>query len=107
VDELRGLGSITERVVAAVVPLDVDPSTRGRIAMEYEAKEAGKVEIKELEERVKKELRAVMLLGEHEDVSFLEPRAVLTDSLTQRIRTTTRSPLPCVPASASLSLKPR
>lgn len=74
VEELRGLGSITERVVAAVVPVEADPDAQGRVAIEYEGKEAGKVDVKELEERVKKELRAVMLLGEHEDVSILYNR---------------------------------
>lgn len=70
VEELRGLGSVTERMVAAVVPVEGDPLAKGRIATDYEGKEAGKVDVKELEERVKKELRAVMLLGEHEDVSL-------------------------------------
>lgn len=49
--------------------MDPDPSATGKPAPEFEGKEPGRVDVRELEERMKKELRAVMLLGEHEDVS--------------------------------------
>lgn len=70
-EELRGLGSVTERVIAAVMPNPPDPAAQGRMGREFEGREEGTVDVRELEDKVKKELRAVMLLGEHEDVSGL------------------------------------
>ncbi|ORY30351.1 histone acetyltransferases subunit 3-domain-containing protein [Naematelia encephala] len=70
VDEHRGLGSFTERIVAAIL---------GRRTIKDEAKaELGasdsegnrgpaKVDVVDIEDRVKRELRSVMLLGEHEE----------------------------------------
>jgi hypothetical protein len=71
VDEHRGLGALTERVVAAVVGESQDTDVEGKSADHIESGgEAGKVDVVDLEERMKKELRAVMLLGEHEEVSW-------------------------------------
>lgn len=81
VDEQRGLGALTERVVAAVVGTFVgDDKERERERRERERMENGevggermdpvKVDVVDLEERMKHELRAVMLLGEHEEVCF-------------------------------------
>lgn len=71
VDEHRGLGALTERVVAAVVGQSPDNDVEGKSADHIESGgEAGKVDVVDLEERMKKELRAVMLLGEHEEVSW-------------------------------------
>ncbi|ODN79641.1 hypothetical protein L202_03583 [Cryptococcus amylolentus CBS 6039] len=75
VDEQRGLGALTERVVAAVVGTTVDrEKERERQRREKEdggvedsGLEPARVDVLDLEERMKKELRAVMLLGEHED----------------------------------------
>lgn len=82
VDEQRGLGGLTERVVAAVVGTFVGEDKekereRERERRERERMESGevgervdpaKVDVVDLEERMKHELRAVMLLGEHEEV---------------------------------------
>ncbi|KAI9636349.1 histone acetyltransferases subunit 3-domain-containing protein [Dioszegia hungarica] len=87
VEELRGLGNITERVVAAVVALETDPASHGRMATDFDGKEAVKVDVKELEERVKKELRAVMLLGEHEE---FEAGKRDDDEITASLRTCQR-----------------
>lgn len=84
VDEQRGLGGLTERVVAAVVGTFVgddrekekerDRERRERERMEGgevgEKVEPAKVDVVDLEERMKHELRAVMLLGEHEEVCY-------------------------------------
>ncbi|WWC86866.1 uncharacterized protein L201_001745 [Kwoniella dendrophila CBS 6074] len=76
VDEQRGLGSITERVVAAVVgrlgfgeKKDTNGQQKDTSALEAEMadREAAKVDVVDLEERMKKELKAVMLLGEHDE----------------------------------------
>jgi transcriptional adapter 3 len=73
-DEQKGLGSLTERIVAAMVA-DVDGAsvkreeTAGRPIPEHEVtKEPSRVDVFDLEDRMKKELRALMLLGEHEEV---------------------------------------
>jgi hypothetical protein len=58
-------------VVAAVVGESQDTEVEGKSADHIESGgEAGKVDVVDLEERMKKELRAVMLLGEHEEVSW-------------------------------------
>lgn len=76
-EEFKGLGNITERVVAAVVP---DPDTarakaeavKGKAAEEGSGgREAARVDVADLEDRMKRELRSVMLLGEHEEVGWL------------------------------------
>lgn len=74
IEELRGLGHISERLVAAVIPeaeaelAAYRERTKGTVGEEYE-REAVKVNARELEERLKKELRGVLLLGEHDEVS--------------------------------------
>lgn len=101
VEELRGLGSVTERILAAVLgrrtshdnlngSMNGDKSGKdgksekcekvngvigsngveGKLAEDYEPAGPVRVESREMEDRVKKELRGVMLLGEHEDVSI-------------------------------------
>jgi transcriptional adapter 3 len=70
VDEQRGLGAITERIVAAVIGEGENRDMEGKPAEEVDsAREPAKVDVVDLEERMKQELRAVMLLGEHEEVS--------------------------------------
>lgn len=137
-DERRGLGNIAERLIAAVIP---DPSSdvaarkkevEGTYGWDWvprpEEGLAAKINARELEERVKKELRGVMLLGERDEVSCSQPvtsiepvehfhlprnlrwlstspSLYLTSSLTRPNGTTTKSPLPFVNASASWKLK--
>jgi len=74
-EENRGLGPMTERIVAAVIGGD-DLAQAAKEAAEKNPEpaedgpaEAAKVDVVDLEDRVKKELRSVMLLGEHEEVS--------------------------------------
>jgi transcriptional adapter 3 len=80
-EELRGLGSISERLVAAVIP-DAMPDVEGHkravqgvYGQEWEPRPgeglAAKINARELEERVKKELRGVMLLGERDEVRLI------------------------------------
>ena len=76
VEEFKGLGTITERVVAAFVA-DKEVSKAKSQAVAGKAAEDGgvgkeplRVDVAELEDRMKRELRSVMLLGEHEEVSF-------------------------------------
>lgn len=70
----RGLGVITERIVAAV-QAEGHAVIREGVVGEVREREKGekldvaKIDVVELEERMKRELRAVMLLGEHEEVS--------------------------------------
>lgn len=72
-DEHRGLGSLTERIVAGFMGDAADQSVdnTGKMAVgEVESnRDSARVDVVELEDRMKRELRAVMLLGEHEDVS--------------------------------------
>ena len=74
-EEWRGLGNVTERVVAAVVG-DAEgmkkrqEEAKGRMA-EDGSREGARVDVVEFEERMKRELRSVMLLGEHEEVSWI------------------------------------
>lgn len=76
-EEGKGLGHLTERIVAAVVS-DQEAArlhqeqVAGKPAEEGQ-REAVKLDIVDLEERMKRELRSVMLLGEHEEVSFKVP----------------------------------
>lgn len=79
-DEGKGLGHLTERVVAAVV--DDREVARARQAEltgrppEETPRDPIKLDIMDLEERMKRELRSVMLLGEHEEVSLLRSMAI-------------------------------
>ncbi|KAL1411489.1 Transcriptional regulator [Vanrija albida] len=71
-EENKGLGSMTERVVAAVIGGDdiaaaAKEQAEKKPEPEGEAVNATRVDVVELEDRVKKELRSVMLLGEHEE----------------------------------------
>ena len=77
VDEQRGLGHLTERIVAAVVgggeaTSDDEETLLDSNELEGQ-REAVRVDVVDLEDRMKKELRAVMLLGEHEEVSISAP----------------------------------
>ena len=80
-EEMRGLGNISERLIAAIIPdgaaqmEERAKEVEGRYGQEWEERPgeglAVRINARELEERVKKELRGVMLLGEHEEVSDL------------------------------------
>ncbi|WVR04668.1 hypothetical protein IAU60_001679 [Kwoniella sp. DSM 27419] len=82
VDEHRGLGSLTERVVAAVVgrfgfglsdkKQEVEKKDSSALSDEMDGRDPAKVDVVELEERMKKELKAVMLLGEHEEFDAMK-----------------------------------
>ena len=82
-DERRGLGNIAERLIAAVIPDSAsDVAARkkeveGTYGWDWvprpEEGLAAKINARELEERVKKELRGVMLLGERDEVSCSQP----------------------------------
>ena len=76
VDELRGLGSLTERVVAAVLR---DEFTLDQVRQAVEGRgldsddltdDGNRLDVVALEDRMRRELRSVMLLGEHEEVSL-------------------------------------
>ena len=73
-DEHRGLGNLTERIVAAVVGRSDSMATHDGLVYKEDVsefdgnREASRVDVVELEDRMKKELRALMLLGEHEEV---------------------------------------
>ncbi|KAK4685019.1 transcriptional adapter 3, partial [Tremellales sp. Uapishka_1] len=87
-DEHRGLGSLTERIVAAVVGSKEDKEGKEGIeSMEAMGmgmgKEPAKVDVVDLEERMKKELRAVMLLGEHDEY---DPSSREDDEITSSLR---------------------
>lgn len=82
VEEHRGLGSLTERIVAAFMRdhgvgernHDAERARReermlGDIPEEEDERDLSRLDVADLEERMRKELRRVMLLGEHEDVS--------------------------------------
>ena len=78
VDDHRGLGHLTERVIAAVLgDLETANAMREEVAgkvgdgLAEGQRDPMRVDVVELEERIKRELRAVMLLGEHEEVSRL------------------------------------
>ncbi|CAD6571758.1 MAG: Transcriptional regulator [Tremellales sp. Tagirdzhanova-0007] len=72
-DEHRGLGNLTERIVAAVVGRSDSMATHDGLVYKEDVsefdgnREASRVDVVELEDRMKKELRALMLLGEHEE----------------------------------------
>ncbi|OCF45848.1 hypothetical protein I317_00336 [Kwoniella heveanensis CBS 569] len=106
IEEQRGLGSLTERVVAAFVgrfgfghnhggdkkdSSDQDKESKDASASasapnlesEMEDREPAKVDVAELEERMKKELKGVMLLGEHEE---FDPRNREDDEVTSSLR---------------------
>lgn len=74
-EESRGLGPMTERVVAAVVAgSDLADAAKqdaaGKPEPFEENPQAPRVDVVDLEDKVKKELRGAMLLGEHEEVSY-------------------------------------
>ena len=74
VNEHAGLGRLTERVVAAVIAdkelaSEKRAESAGRTA-EDGSRDATRVDVVEEEERMKRELRSVMLIGEHEEVSW-------------------------------------
>ncbi|WVW78405.1 hypothetical protein I302_100359 [Kwoniella bestiolae CBS 10118] len=96
VDEQRGLGSLTERVVAAVVgrlgfgdKKDKNEDKQDTSALEAEManREPAKVDVVDLEERMKKELKAVMLLGEHDE---FDPANREDDEITSALRQSQR-----------------
>jgi transcriptional adapter 3 len=69
----RGLGVMTERIVAAVQAeghLVIREGGGGEVREREKGEklDVAKIDVVELEERMKRELRAVMLLGEHEEV---------------------------------------
>lgn len=76
VEETRGLGPMTERIVAAVIGgTDIAAAAKEEALKIPEpdsegSREASRVDVVDLEDRVKKELRSVMLLGDHEEVSL-------------------------------------
>lgn len=75
IEENRGVGPMTERIVAAVIggydmgEIAKEAAEKRPEPYEEQRAEAAKVDVVDLEDRVKKELRSVMLLGEHEEVS--------------------------------------
>ncbi|WVQ83275.1 hypothetical protein IAT38_005414 [Cryptococcus sp. DSM 104549] len=91
-DEGKGLGSLTERVVAAVVGSlglggkggEGEGAQLAPVPEEARV-EPNKVDVVELEERMKKELKAVMLLGEHEEFDP-DPAAREDDEVTSALR---------------------
>ncbi|KAK8847442.1 hypothetical protein IAR55_005300 [Kwoniella newhampshirensis] len=88
VDEHRGLGSLTERVVAAVVGKfgfgeKKDESEKRPEAPDDSNREPARVDVVDLEERMHKELRAVMLLGEHDE---FDPFNKEDDEVTSALR---------------------
>ncbi|WWD21532.1 hypothetical protein CI109_106018 [Kwoniella shandongensis] len=88
VDEHRGLGSLTERVVAAVVGKfgfgeKKDDADKKGEPPEDGNREPAKVDVVDLEERMRKELRAVMLLGEHDE---FDPSSREDDEVTSALR---------------------
>ena len=67
VDEHKGLGNLTERIVAGIVgnPANVRVTDGGDL---YEGnRELARVDVVDLEEKIKRELRGAMLLGDQED----------------------------------------
>jgi transcriptional adapter 3 len=67
VDEHRGLGNLTERIVAGIVanPDNVQVIDGGET---YEGnRELARVDVVELEEKIKRELRGAMLMGDQEE----------------------------------------
>ncbi|KAL7420048.1 Transcriptional regulator [Cryptotrichosporon argae] len=66
VDEARGLGAFTERVTAALIG-GAPGVTAGVPEQEVEVQRDGVRDAAELEARMKAELRAAMLLGEHDE----------------------------------------
>lgn len=111
VQENRGLGPLTERVVAAVIGgpdiAEVNKeAAEKKPEPEISSREGARVDVAELEEKVKKELRSVLLLGEHEEVSRTL-HGIADSSLTPRTATTTKSPHPFANVSASSPSKYR
>ncbi|KAK6903692.1 hypothetical protein I203_107197 [Kwoniella mangroviensis CBS 8507] len=98
VDEQRGLGSLTERVVAAVVGRlgfgekreksdNSEKQDTSALEAEMADREPAKVDVVDLEERMKKELKAVMLLGEHDEY---DPSNREDDEITSALRQSQR-----------------
>ena len=110
VDEQRGLGSLTERIVAAVVgdratSKNVKEAVSGK-ENDEDAHDNTRVDVVIMEDRMKKELKSVMLLGENEEVSLTEWVALIC-SMTRKHGTTTRSRLPYANASDYSTSRPR
>ncbi|ORX33921.1 histone acetyltransferases subunit 3-domain-containing protein [Kockovaella imperatae] len=89
VDEQRGLGSLTERIVAAVVgdkttSKYVRRAVSGReVDEEASSDEPTRMDVVNMEDRMKKELRAVMLLGDNEE---FDAQARDDDEVTSALR---------------------
>ncbi|WVQ98097.1 hypothetical protein IAU59_005219 [Kwoniella sp. CBS 9459] len=102
IEEQRGLGSLTERVVAAFVgrfgfgsssssssekkdgsEKDNKEALSATLESEMEDREPAKVDVAELEERMKKELKGVMLLGDHDE---FDPMNREDDEVTASLR---------------------
>lgn len=70
VQEHKGLGSLTERLVAGLLGRSRKEPAPPPEADKYDGnRDIGKVDVAELEDRTKRELKSVTLLGEHDDVS--------------------------------------
>ncbi|WWC59513.1 uncharacterized protein I303_102069 [Kwoniella dejecticola CBS 10117] len=96
IEEQKGLGSLTERVVAALVgrfgfgeKKEANGNMQDTSALEAEMadREPAKVDVIDLEERMKKELKAVMLLGEHDEY---DPTNREDDEITAALRQSQR-----------------
>lgn len=81
IDEHRGLGSLTERIVAALLGRSDKAIHEKQEHMPMQKfdgsafegdRDAVRVDVVELEDRMKKELKGVMLLGEHEEYDATE-----------------------------------
>jgi transcriptional adapter 3 len=76
VDENKGLGNLTERIVAGIV---AHPRSSSSASLEVDAgvyegnRDVARVDVVDLEDRVKRELRGSMLLGDQEEVSLMAP----------------------------------
>lgn len=84
--EHKGLGSLTERIIAGVLgrsrredpPTSTTTTANGDGYAYAGNNKAHPVDVADLEEKMKRELKSVMLLGDHEDVSpFLAFRVIL------------------------------
>ncbi|EIW71248.1 hypothetical protein TREMEDRAFT_13632, partial [Tremella mesenterica DSM 1558] len=99
VDEQRGLGGLTERIVAAFIKDKKVAETNSAAenarrealrlgdVMEEEVRDVIKIDVVDMEERVKKELKMLNLLGEHED---FDPSKRDDDEITSSLRTCQR-----------------
>lgn len=71
VTENKGLGSLTERIVAGVLGrIKREGPSTAPDADKYDGNhDVGNVDVADMEDRMKRELKGIMLLGENEDVS--------------------------------------